>query len=249
MRRKNIAAVALLSLLGDFPGPPFLDEVEKEPEGPLRELPFGQHELEERSRELFGEAAERVERIDARGGLVEGERGESRWHVRAWVEHARKERQSESKSAKREKVCRKALRRVSCQSEQLKLKNGSRSSLFLALTLRDGHFVELSISNRFMLASSSAAAEALSASFSVTRLIPLPSGALQLEHGEASALKLENGGDAAAAVISGGGTTTTMTTRPKRRRRSSSSSPPPEESFLRCLLRGHPSRSGKGYKL
>lgn len=97
-----------------------------------------------------------------------------------------------------------------------------------------------------MLPSSSAAAEALlSTPFSVTRLIPLPAGAMQREHGgNPSAVKLENGGEDynAPAGIGGG------TTRPKRRR-SSSSSPPPENSFLRCLLRGRPSTSGHGYKL
>ena len=48
-----------------------------------------------------------------------------------------------------------------------------------------------------MLPSSSAAAEALlSTPFSVTRLIPLPAGAMQREHGgNPSAVKLENGGE------------------------------------------------------
>ena len=93
--------------------------------------------------------------------------------------------------------------------------------------------------------------EALAAPFSVTRLIPLPTGALQREHGgNPSAVKLENGGgDNDAAACTGGTTATATTTRPKRRRRSSSSSPPPETSFLRGLLRGRPSRSGHGYKL
>ena len=93
--------------------------------------------------------------------------------------------------------------------------------------------------------SSNAASEALSAPFSVTRLIQLPSGALHREHGgNKSAVKLENGGGDDAAAMGGG-----ETTRWKRRRHSSSPSPPPEGSFLRCLLTGRPSRSEEVYRL
>ena len=85
-RRKQIAAavVALSARSRGFPGLALLHEVEEDPEGPLRELSFAEHELEELESELLGEAAERGERVDARGGLVEGELCERRrrWHAR-----------------------------------------------------------------------------------------------------------------------------------------------------------------------
>ena len=93
-----------------------------------------------------------------------------------------------------------------------------------------------------------AALGALSAPFSVTGVIQLPSGAPHREDGgNESAVKLENGGgdDAAAAAMPVGETTH----RKRDRSRSSSGSPPPEDPFLRCLLAGHPSRSGDVYKL
>ena len=70
-------------LLPCFPRPALLDQVEKEPERVLRELLLGQDALEQRERELFGEADEGVKAANARGGFVEGKLGERRWHARA----------------------------------------------------------------------------------------------------------------------------------------------------------------------
>jgi hypothetical protein len=90
----------------------------------------------------------------------------------------------------------------------------------------------------------------LSVLFSVTRRVALPAAPLPREaNGNASAVKLENGGDDdegddAAEAISA--------QRPKKRHRSTSTSPaPPEEApHLHCLLRGRPSRTpGNSYKL